>query len=418
MGTFNVEICLIKSFYIYSIYIKYNKYININLLKTNNKELYKIYSCVSLFHEKFPETDISSTSEFELFFYSQYPAASPKDKEAMSVVFKLLAEADPDIRVVEEYVKAYQERQNGNTIALLGLDIAEGRKDWKTVSSAIRELLDTSDQETLDSDIFVSSNLSEIVSRQTTEQGLRWPLDSLNKRLGSLRKGDYGFIFARPETGKTTFLAHVATHMASQTEAPILWFNNEQEGHVVAAYCYRAALGLTNVQLAENVAGNEAKYKEVTGDRIRIYDSASIHRKDVESIVRSYGAGLIIFDQIDKIKGFSSDRNDLELGAIYQWARELSKEYAPSIGVCQAGESAANKRFLTMEDTVNSKTSKQAEADWMLGIGAVMNDGYENVRFLSLCKNKLMGDADTDPTLRHSKWEILIQPEIARYKDI
>jgi hypothetical protein len=413
-----IELCLIKSFYSNTIYNKYNKYINTNLLKTNNKDLYKLISCISLYHEKYPDQDIKSTSEFELFFFSQFPASTDKEKESFSPLFQRLEETDVDIRIIDDYINAYRERQDGNRIALLGLDIAEGRKSWSEVSGEIQDVLEASSKNTVKEDIFVSSSLAEIAKRREVNSGLRWPLSSLNKRLGSLRQGDYGFIFARPETGKTTFLSHVATHMASQTDKPILWFNNEQEGHVVQAYCYRAALGLTNPQLYAKIEENEKLYKELTGDRIRIYDSANIYRKDVESIVRSYGAGLIIFDQIDKIKGFNSDRNDLELGAIYQWARELSKEFAPTIGVCQAGESAANKRYLTMEDTVNSKTSKQAEADWMLGIGALNTDGYENVRHFSICKNKLTGDADTEPSLRHDRWDVLIQPEVAQYRDI
>ena len=31
---------------------------------------------------------------------------------------------------------------------------------------------------------------------------------------------------------------------------------------------------------------------------------------------------------MDKIKGFKADRNDLELKAIYQWAREIAKKYS------------------------------------------------------------------------------------------
>jgi hypothetical protein len=50
-----------------------------------------------------------------------------------------------------------------------------------------------------------------------------------------------------------------------------------------------------------------------------------------------------------------------------------------------------------MNNVANAKTSKQAEADWILGIGAVHDQGWESVRFMNISKNKLFGDSDSDP---------------------
>ena len=71
-----------------------------------------------------------------------------------------------------------------------------------------------------------------------------------------------------------------------------------------------------------------------------------------------------------------------------------------------------------MENVANAKTEKQAMADWILGIGRTHDTALEYIRHLHLCKNKLAGDEDTDPLLRHGRMDVLIQPEIARYKDI
>jgi hypothetical protein len=71
-----------------------------------------------------------------------------------------------------------------------------------------------------------------------------------------------------------------------------------------------------------------------------------------------------------------------------------------------------------MSNVANAKTSKQAEADWILGIGKVNDPGYENVRYLHLSKNKLMGDEDSKPDQRHGRREVIIRPDIARYVDI
>ena len=70
-----------------------------------------------------------------------------------------------------------------------------------------------------------------------------------------------------------------------------------------------------------------------------------------------------------------------------------------------------------MDNVSLAKTAKQAEADWILGIGATHADGFECVRHLHASKNKLTGDEDSDPSMRHGKTDVIIQPEIASYKD-
>lgn len=416
------ELLLIKSLFSFPLYLKYSKYLGLIFSKTTNKSLFKLYSCLSSFHEQHPERGIKDVSEFEMIFWTAYPASNQRDRDEFSALFRLLSETDADPGLSEGYLNACQERLNGHHIALLGLELAEGRKPANDVYSSIREVLEGSEVIEPEKDVFVSSSLADLHQKNRVAPGIRWPLNCLNHTIGSLRKGDYGFIFARPETGKTTFISHVCAAAAAQVakrpdSGPVLWFNNEQEGSTVQAYCYRSVLGLTDQELYAKIDVNEKAFKEATNDKIRIYDSASIHRKDVEDIIRRYGASLIVFDQIPKIKGFDEDRDDLMLGAIHQWGRELAKRHAPVIGVCQAGESGANKRFLTLEDVANVKTAAQAEADWALGIGKIEVEGYENVRFLNICKNKLRGDEDTDPTRRHDKLEVLIDAPRARYRD-
>jgi replicative DNA helicase len=240
--------------------------------------------------------------------------------------------------------------------------------------------------------------------------------------LGSLRVGDFGFLFARPETGKTTFLASEVTFMCeqlSEDDGPILWINNEEQSNKVMIRCIQAALGLTLPQLYSNLEEYGQVFKQITKGKLKIIKDLSIvHKAYVEKLCRRYKPSLIIFDQIDKIVGFNNDREDLKLGAIYQWARELAKQYAPVIAVCQADGTGEGVKWLTMSNVANAKTSKQAEADWILGIGRVNDPGYDAIRYLHASKNKLLGDEDTIAEMRHGRREVIIDPQMARYKDI
>jgi hypothetical protein len=71
-----------------------------------------------------------------------------------------------------------------------------------------------------------------------------------------------------------------------------------------------------------------------------------------------------------------------------------------------------------MEHTSNAKTTKQAEADFILGIGKDRDPALEFVRYLNISKNKLFGDEDSIPEKKHGRFEVLIAPQIARYEDI
>jgi len=71
-----------------------------------------------------------------------------------------------------------------------------------------------------------------------------------------------------------------------------------------------------------------------------------------------------------------------------------------------------------MGHVANAKTSIQAECDFILGMGMTHNPNEESIRFINISKNKLLGDPDSDGTMRHGRSEVLIQPHIMRMKDI
>lgn len=316
--------------------------------------------------------------------------------------------------MLSDSIKQLVDRNLAYDLAKLSIDVSEGRKEIGDVFDFYNRFEQKVEAEDV---TFVTDDLEELYEQTVHTPGLRWRLKALNDSLGSLRRGDFGFIFARPETGKTTFLSSEVSYFAEQTDRPILWFNNEEQGGKVKIRCFQASLGCTLAELYSNRKQSYESYIKKTKGTIKIFDSASINKRQVEKIVKEMEPALIIFDQIDKIKGFDADRNDLRLGSIYIWARELAKSYCPVIGVCQSDVSGEGKKWLTMDNVAESKTAKQAEADWILGIGKVHDNGMEYVRYLHLSKNKLSGDEDSIPEMRHGKMEVLIRPDIARYVD-
>ena len=396
-----LELVIIKHLLTLEYYHKYRSYIKI---PKESKELTNLYKILDNLISSYNRT--ISLDEFKLTVLSSFPDYG----EFLNTIES--SDIHPDI--LQESVRKLVEQQLAYECALVAIDVSEGRKE-------LPSLLETFDRfetrETVEPTAFITDNLEELYNETLHDRGLRWRLNSLNKSIGSLRKGDFGFIFARPETGKTTFLASEITYFAEQADRPILWFNNEEGGAKVKVRIYQGALGVDLASLYSDREKSYNRYMQVTKGNIKLYDSATVSKQQIERIVKEMKPACILFDQIDKIKGFNADREDLRLGAIYIWARELAKEHCPVIGICQSDVSGEGKRWLTMDNVANAKTSKQAEADWILGIGATHEDGMEHVRYLHLSKNKLSGDEDSDPTMRHGKIEVLIKPDIARYAD-
>ena len=400
-------------------YSKYYKYVNLNYIKSNYTSHYKLFNSIDSYYNAYPDKENISTTELEIQYNSNYLLQEAERKELTLLVTRIFEAEITNKDAVINLLNEHRRRGLAGDLAKLALDVEDGSADPQ---SLIEKFKDFEVDEVTDKKFdFQNMSLKHIYDEQDNYPGLRWRLNWLNKSLGSLRKGNFGFLFARPETGKTTFLASEITHMIKQTDGDIIWFNNEESNRVVADRINQAFAGVERrILKGQQQAAYEKQYEDIVGDRIKLVGNEiteSTDPKKIEEILKATNPALIIFDQIDKIKGFKADRNDLELKAIYQWAREIAKKYAPVIAVSQASGEADGKLWLTMNMVDGSKTSKQGEADWMLGIGKEQ-DNTSRLRYFNILKNKLPGDDDTLPDLRHGSTQVLIKPEIARYEDI
>jgi replicative DNA helicase len=412
-----INIILLKLLLSKDYFNKYHKIINLDYFRNNNKELFKIFLTLFDLH-KTSEASLT-TQDLALGFYTNYPLTKDDERVIIDATLAQVDTVEVDEAKALDYLNKHNVQTVSTQIAIKALEVSQGKAEIGTV----RELLDSLEEVVEESteDLFVTDDLELLVNDVMESQGLRWRLTTLNKMLGSLRKGDFGFIFARPETGKTTILASEVTYMAEQAKAqglgPVLWLNNEEQGSKVMLRCYQAAFGITQQELYTNLPHYKEEYEKLIGHHLKIYDNARITKQDIEKLCKELNPSLIIADQIDKIVAPDNERYDLKMKAIYQFGREIAKLYGAFIGICQAGGTAEGKKYLNMNDVDSSHTAKQGEADFMIGIGKTNTDGEEYMRFLSICKNKLAGDIDSDPQLRHGKMPVIIRPEMARYED-
>lgn len=393
---------------------KYRGAVQVAFLRENAPDLLRLFLVLDELHKSYrvEGRDAFDASDLEAGCEILYPNSS---NQLTKLVDNVRGREPVDRPVLEEYLRVLKLRADASAIAYVALDVAEGRKK----PDELHNLVDKLEAEVVihdpESD-FVDDSLDSILTA-VTEGGLHWRLRSLNASIGPLRKGSFGFFFARPEMGKTTFWASEGTFMAEQADGDVLWFNNEQAHEVVVARLYEAALGAPLDKIMRHQKAAETKYKQLLRDRLKVVKDPKPDRSLVERLCKIYQPKLIIFDQLDKIGGFEGDRNDLLLGEIYQWARDLAKEYGPTVGISQADGTAEGIKYLNMGHVANAKTAKQAEADWILGMGRSLKE-HDMIRGMAISKNKHPHSEGMDVHMRHGRWEIMIQPEIARFIDV
>lgn len=416
---YNIELYVLKYLFSKEAYNKYASFIESKFLHDNSPDIHRLYTAIVNWHSKFPDKDISNISEFAVFFRSIFPSVSQKDTDAEEILLNNLSQIEVDETVARDFLIAHIQRAKAMETSLLALEVADGRKDFGALAANL---------DNLEGILTPDRDASEFVVLADDDgfppPGLRWPLDCLNKSMGSLRVGDNGFAFARPESGKTTFALHAGTFMAQQLVekglGPCIYANNEQPGDVMMERAIQAALGINEETFFKYKRQAIQKFNKLMDGRFLMFDKAAMTSRDVEKLVHKYKPGLLILDQTDNIKGFSDkrERDDLSLKALYQWTREISKECCPVIGLCQAGGTGEGKKWLTMDDVDGSKTAKQSAADWIIGIGKSHQEGMESIRHFHLSKNKLRGDEDTDRSRRHGKMDVRINEALCRFEDI
>lgn len=334
-------------------------------------------------------------------------------------IIDLLETTPPPAAVaVQPLLEGLITRDYASQVAEKALRITDG--DFTVKLSEVVDLVEQRNHEVgkvdgLDKHVLLPSlaGLSKV-----SAPGLKWRLDCLNRSLGDLRQGDLVVVGTRPDTGKTTFLAAETTFMATQLEDDkcVLWINNEEEGNKVFRRIIQSALGRKTPALEANFPKALDDYEKmmVRMDRIVMLNKADVHVRDVESLLKKYNAGLIVFDQLWKVHGFDAEAGNevTRQTMLFNWARELAKKQAPVITVHQADGSAEGVKWIDMSKLYGSKTGIQGEADAIITIGRLPETG--DMRYLYVPKNKLAGN---DPALRNGMFEIEIEKDIGRFKE-
>lgn len=252
-----------------------------------------------------------------------------------------------------------------------------------------------------------SVSIEEILDKEDSEEGLRWRTASLNKSIKPLNGGDFIIVAARPDHGKTSFIASEFTFMANQlpAERPVLWLNNEGKAEKIVDRLWHAGLNCTTDELSYLRSKGElhTRYANEVGgpNKIKVYDVHDLMSHDIEDLIKENDPGIVIFDMIDNVKFSGTNhlggtRTDQILETMYQWGRDLAVRYdTVVVATSQTSADGAGVPFPDEKMLKDSKTGKQGAADVILFIGA--EDKNSDIRYLSTPKNKRPRDKSQNP---------------------
>lgn len=384
---------------------------------TNDHDIKRIIHWIDRYYAETGEHEIWWAA-FGTFFFVKNPMIKDAKKAIFESIFTRL-ENPKSLALKSTLLNTYLQRYHAERISFLAMEVAEGKKgDLADVQLELDGYMNTSGRAAEIGKELVTKNLTELLESTSYGTGLEWRLEALNESLGSIRRGNFLLFGGRPDSGKTTLLCSEATHMAPQLppNEKVLYFTNEEGGDVVKQRIISSLLGVTHADLLLDKAGHWDTYvRELGGDedKIMIIDKHDLHINDIEWWLKQVDTGLIIIDQLRKVKGFEESAGVNRLEHLFNLAREWSKEYAPLITVTQLGGLAENVAYPDMSALYESKTAVQGEMDAIINIGRVAGSVPAEARYLNVVKNKL--PTPRNSALRNGRWEVTLLQDIARF---
>ncbi len=253
-------------------------------------------------------------------------------------------------------------------------------------------------------DDYIDTPIHEILSEIEDDSGIKFRrLALLRESIAGLHGGASIAIAARPDKGKTSFIASVITDFAPQLPAvfgndrPILWLNNEGSGKRIIPRVYQAALksDLNEIIRLSNAGELIPRYTAAVGgtaDVIRVKDMHGASLAQVEQVVEAVRPAVVVFDMIANFRlgGVVNGANKADaVEQMWQEVREMAVRHDfIALSTVQISQEGGNMLYPPYSALKDSKTGIQGATDIILMMGSLDNPDAQSIRGLSTPKNK------------------------------
>lgn len=248
---------------------------------------------------------------------------------------------------------------------------------------------------------YIQKDIEDILAETQDGRGVKLPTMALSEHVAGLVGGDLVGVAARPDRGKTSFIAKVLTHAAPQMAAlgkgdrPMIWFNNEGVGERIIPRIYQSALKVDFAELCEmsNAGTLRDKYnKAVDGVQIRVKDCHGSSLGQLEQVLEEMKPSIAVFDMMAnfRLPGASAGGNKTDsLEAGWQEVREMMVRHdCIGFGTIQISDIGDNMLYPPYNALKDSRTGVQGALDVQIMLGALNTPDMAQLRGVSLPKNK------------------------------
>ena len=333
-------------------------------------------------------------AELQAYFDSQNPALPDSTRLRYWELFETLQDnIGTNIDLQERVIRDLWMRHRARIISELSVNIFLGKSNE---FGELKRLIESTAEDSLGEKTTyteVDMGLEELLDSLTLEPDFPFDWDPLSKVVPGLDRGHFGIIFARPETGKTTFISFLAKKFLGQGLTVAVW-GNEEPAVRTKLRIIQSHFEVTREELFEGRGKFSKAWTEQIADRLHVLDCVGTTIQEIDDWCKINKPDVVFIDQLDKVKiGGKFNRGDEKLKEIYLQAREIAKRNKCLVwGVSQASAEAEGMKNVEYQYLDNSKTGKAGEADLIIGIGKRNDDeGREGLRHLCVSKNKQNG---------------------------
>ena len=345
------------------------------------------------------KSDLTS-SELQAYFDSLHPALPDSTRyRYWDHFYTLQDDIGKNTDLQERVIRDLWMRNRARIISELSVNIFLGKE--KNFGELKRLIESTAEDSIGEKTTYteVDMGLEELLDSLTLDPDFPFNWEPLSGYVPGLDRGHFGIIFARPETGKTTFVSFLAKKFLEQGLTVSVW-GNEEPAVRTKLRIIQSYFKATRKELSDGRDKYAEVWRSEIGNRLHVLDCVGTTIQEIDDWCKINKPDVIFIDQLDKVKiAGKYNRGDEKLKEIYLQAREIAKRNKCLVwGVSQASAEAESMMHVEYQYLDNSKTGKAGEADLIIGIGRTGDRSPENTkRYICVSKNKQNGWHGTVP---------------------
>lgn len=372
-----------------------------------------IWNCIKWGHEEF-KRDLNTEELYELIKVQNPTLTLATKTNVASIIDDIKEATDIGEDVATVALKHLWKKEIGMQIANYGLELNEGKRDdLLDLESLIRRVGE--DFIPIDFIPPITTDVDKVLEALEARTAWKFNIPSLYKVLPGMSGGDFLYVLARPESGKTAFIVHLMAGPEGFAEqgANVHCIFNEEPAIRTMMRAISCNSGMTREEVEVDKIKAKGLFSSIANN-LTFVDDVTMTLGRLDAYCRRNKPDVLIIDQLDRVTASGSFESSHErLGEVYSKAREIAKIHNTLlVGVCQASAEAQDKTRVHYSHSEGSKTAKAATADVVIGIGksAEEDENFTNdIRYLTLSKNKCSGWHGTLP--------VKIIPKLSRFMD-